>query len=163
MKVTIWSLLVLFSLIAASCHKDKGEKKICKMEECVVCDDNRFDNKDHIKDHYIDKEGNKIDWQVEKYILSPIVKDNDCGYIVSGKVKYVVNGKTAAIVDYGDGEIDGWAVKTIYHKKDGNKGMGGHCNKDKYKESTKCCKFEQKCIQETDVTSTVNIETEATH
>jgi len=208
MKVTILSLLVLFSLSMFSCEKDK-EQKICKMDECSLCSEHKFEHgqKDVIFDElgnkfftdrfnedaqgkfYTDDQGNQLycgkdvdgayytdtnnnkvyfkmgpwgDKKVEKYILSPLVKDNDCGYIVSGKIKFVVEGKTAAIVDYGDGEIDGWAVKTIYHRKGGHKGkgMGKGCGKER--EYTKCCKFEQKCVQET-ATSTVNIETETTY
>lgn len=89
---------------------------------------------------------------IEKYILSPLVTEDECGYIVKGKVKYLVNGETAAIVDYGDGEIDAWAVKTIYFKKDGRCGKGSKAGKGKGKEFTKCCKFEQKC--KTDVALT---------
>ena len=94
---------------------------------------------------------NKDKWRdknVEKYILSPLVTESECGYIVKGKIKYLVDGKTAAIVDYGDGEMDAWVVKTIYYEKEGksgSKGKGG-------KAYTKCCKFEQKCKQDTDVT-----------
>ena len=145
MRINILSILLLVACFVFSCKKDKCEKKFCKMDECVVCDDKRFDNKDKVKpDHYIDKDGNKISCNVEKYILSPIVKDSDCGYIVSGKIKYVVNGKTAGIVDYGDGEKDAWAVKTMYfrkHDKGHHKG-NKHWNKHEY---TKCCKFKQIC------------------
>lgn len=92
-----------------------------------------------------------LDWankdkEIEKYILSPLVTDNDCGYIVKGKIKYLVNGKTAAIVDYGDGKLDAWATKTIYYEKKDKYGKG------KSKEYTKCCKFEQKCKKDLPVT-----------
>lgn len=160
MRIIVFSLLALFMVTIASCCKDKEEKLICEMKNCSVCDDKRFDNKDAVKDHYIDKYSNKVELDVEKYILSPLVKDDECGYIVSGKIKYLVNGKTAAIVDYGDGEIDAWAVKTIYYSKDNDRDCDkggkdkGHYNKGKKDcdddddyEYTKCCKFKQECIK----------------
>lgn len=48
-----------------------------------------------------------------KYIYEPIVFDEDCNCIVSGKVKYLKNCKTAILLDYGNGECDNIATKTI--------------------------------------------------
>ena len=48
-----------------------------------------------------------------KYIYEPIVFDEECNCIVQGKVKYLVDCKTAALVDYGNGECDNIATKTI--------------------------------------------------
>ncbi len=115
---------------------------------------NLFFGSDANGDYYTDLNGDKIYLKgkgtyhkdVEKYILSPLIVDDECGYIVKGKIKYVVNGQTSSIVDYGDGTIDAWAVKTIYLKKDykkhGSKGWDKDCT------YTKCCKFEQKCKEE---------------
>ncbi|UTW61984.1 hypothetical protein KFE98_18540 [bacterium SCSIO 12741] len=58
----------------------------------------------------------------QKYVYEDLVFSEQCGCIVSGKVKYV-KGKTLALVDYGDGSCDNEAVKTVcyqgdcYHKK----------------------------------------------
>jgi hypothetical protein len=132
-----------------------------------LTDDNgnqMYCNKDANGHYYTNATGNNVyfkdaEWadkdkwenkNIEKYILSPLVTDDECGYIVKGKIKYLVNGETAAIVDYGDGEIDAWAVKTIYFTKEGKCGKGR--GKSKGKEFTKCCKFEQKCKNDVAVT-----------
>ena len=51
--------------------------------------------------------------------------------------------------NYGDGEIDEWAVKSVYYynkdKSHGKKGKG---------KNIKCCKFKQKCIKDTDPANT---------
>lgn len=48
-----------------------------------------------------------------KYIYEPIVFDESCNCIVSGKVKYLENCKTASLIDYGNGECDNIATRTI--------------------------------------------------
>ena len=65
------------------------------------CD--KFDLKKGCKEDYL---GTK------KYVYEPIVYSVDCDCIVSGKVKYLVDGKTSALVDYGSGSCDNWAAKT---------------------------------------------------
>lgn len=49
-----------------------------------------------------------------KVIAEPIVKIEDCDYIVSGVVEfYSINNDTwLATIDFGDGECDEWATKT---------------------------------------------------
>ena len=49
---------------------------------------------------------------LNKYVYEPIVYSDDCDCIVSGKVKYLEEGKTVALVDYGNGSCDNWASKT---------------------------------------------------
>ena len=47
-----------------------------------------------------------------KVIIEPIVKSEDCNYIVSGVVKYYDdNSHWVATVNYGDGTCDEWATK----------------------------------------------------
>jgi len=48
-----------------------------------------------------------------KYIYEPLVFDEACNCIVSGKVKYLKECQTVALVDYGNGECDNIATKTI--------------------------------------------------
>ena len=61
------------------------------------------------------------DWDKKKYkkgykkvIIEPIVKSDDCGYIVSGIIKYydMESGAWTATVDFGDGTCDDSAIKT---------------------------------------------------
>jgi hypothetical protein len=56
------------------------------------------------------KEGSKY----KKVIVKPLVKTDDCNYIVEGIIKYyeISTGEWAATIDYGDGTCDEWATKT---------------------------------------------------
>lgn len=61
----------------------------------------------------LEKDGkDKKDYK--KVIIEPIVKSDDCGYIVSGIIKYYdyKSGDWVATVDFGDGTCDDIAVKT---------------------------------------------------
>ena len=53
-----------------------------------------------------------------KYIYEPIVFDEICNCIVSGKVKYLKDCSTVLLVDYGNGTCDNIATKTVC--KEGN-------------------------------------------
>ncbi len=57
------------------------------------------------------------DGTCKKYIYEDLVYSEQCGCIVSGKVKYV-KGKTLALVDYGDGSCDDKAIKTVCYEGD---------------------------------------------
>lgn len=48
-----------------------------------------------------------------KYIYEALVFDEECDCIVAGKVKYLKDCQTAALVDYGDGTCDNIATKTL--------------------------------------------------
>ena len=60
------------------------------------------------------KWGKKDKKGYKKVIIMPIVKSDDCGYIVSGIIKYydIESGAWAATVDFGDGSCDDSALKT---------------------------------------------------
>ena len=53
-----------------------------------------------------------------KFIYDPIIIDEECNCIVAGKVKYLLNCETKALVYYGSGECDNTALKISC--KDGN-------------------------------------------
>lgn len=121
--------------------------------------------------YYVDDNGNQIyirkkellGKEIEKIVLEPLEYDEECGYIIKGKVKVLVEGKTKAIIDYGDGTVDAWAVKTMYFYKDCDKDKKGWGKGDKRKgkKFTKCCKFEQKCKKEVD--TSINTDTQINH
>lgn len=48
-----------------------------------------------------------------KVIVEPLVKTDDCTYIVQGKIKYysVESGNHVGTIDFGDGTCDKWATK----------------------------------------------------
>lgn len=55
---------------------------------------------------------NLIGDEIEKVITNPLVKIEDCDYIVSGTIEFQQNGETIAVIDYGDGECDDIATVT---------------------------------------------------
>ena len=50
---------------------------------------------------------------VHKFVYEPIVISDDCNCIVSGKVKYLKDCKTIALIDYGNGNCDNIAAKIL--------------------------------------------------
>jgi hypothetical protein len=50
----------------------------------------------------------------KKVIVEPLIKADDCNYIISGIIKYYEykSGAWAATIDFGDGTCDEWATKT---------------------------------------------------
>ena len=50
---------------------------------------------------------------VHKFVYEPIVISDDCNCIVSGKVKYLKDCKTVALIDYGNGDCDNIATKIL--------------------------------------------------
>ena len=49
----------------------------------------------------------------KKNILIPLVKIDGCDYIVEGKIEYIKTGTVVATVDFGDGQCDDIATKTV--------------------------------------------------
>lgn len=82
-------------------------------------------------DKYMDPNTNASNTKVD--IIKDLITSDDCNCIVSGMVKYRENGKTAALVDYGDGSCDNWVAITICYK--------GDCEDSK----AECYKYEQNC------------------
>ena len=50
-------------------------------------------------------------WKFDKIIVEPIVKLEDCVYIVSGIVEFYKGDAWVATIDFGDGTCDEWATK----------------------------------------------------
>ena len=121
--------LVVFS----ACKKKEFWKKDCEPKDIGIC------NGDQTKEY------NNTDYI--EYIVKPIVVSPDCNCIVQGFLKYVKNNKTVALIDYGNGECDDWAVKINC--------VDGDC----YDKLATKCKFQIECnTQEPDVE--VNLENE---
>lgn len=47
----------------------------------------------------------------KKVIVEPLVKLDDCAFVVSGIIKFYEGEKWVATIDFGDGECDEWATK----------------------------------------------------
>ncbi|MDA7837097.1 hypothetical protein N9A49_06790 [Salibacteraceae bacterium] len=65
------------------------------------------------------KQGSKY----KKVIIKPLVKTDDCDYIVAGIIKYFdyKTGAYLATIDYGNGTCDEWATKTWPAGSEGDK------------------------------------------
>ena len=55
----------------------------------------------------------------KKVIVKPLIKSEDCDYIISGVIKYfsIKTGKWVATIDFGDRTCDEWATKTTADDK----------------------------------------------
>ena len=65
------------------------------------------------KEHTYNLGGKKKSSRYKKSILIPLVKIDGCDYIVEGKIEYIKNGAVVATVDFGDGQCDNIATKTV--------------------------------------------------
>ena len=90
------ALLLTFLILFVSCSKSDNEK----------LSDDLF--KDQEADLFI-----KGDGDFEKIITKPLKKTDDCKFIVEGTIEFLKGGTTVAIIDFGDGECDNIATKTV--------------------------------------------------
>ena len=65
------------------------------------------------KKYTFDLRGKKKSSRYKRSIIKPLVKIDGCDYIVEGKIEYIKNGVVLATVDFGDGECDNIATKTV--------------------------------------------------
>ncbi len=101
----LFSLVSIFLLLSA-CEKlslDKDDEKgLCSFEFNL----NELTVGSWDKDAELNLSNSK------EYEVKELVYSDDCGCIVSGFMKYVENGKTKFLIQYGEGECDNWATKT---------------------------------------------------
>ena len=57
-------------------------------------------------------DGKDKDGKYDKIIVEPLIKPEDCQYIVSGVIQFLKDGVVVATIDFGDGVCDEWATKT---------------------------------------------------
>ena len=57
--------------------------------------------------------GKKKSSRYKRNIIKPLVKIDGCDYIVEGKIEHIKDGSVVATVDFGDGECDNIATKTV--------------------------------------------------
>ncbi|MDX2361491.1 MAG: hypothetical protein QNK23_11845 [Crocinitomicaceae bacterium] len=111
-------LLLISTLLVgalASCMK-KGEKNefkwACSEATCEECISDIYENPYTVPS------------DVEVYYVEPLVYDAKCGCITGGWVKYLKNGKTVAMVKYGEGECDRQGIKVMCVDGDCDLGTG---------------------------------------
>ena len=83
------------------------------LTSCFKDDSRKMDDLDYLimnqkADIEIKGEG-----KYEKVLINPIVTNDDCVFIVSGTIGYYLDDNLVAIIDYGNGECDNLATKTI--------------------------------------------------
>lgn len=95
------SIALVLALIFTACTKDGAKSD---------------ENIDDIYKSAAGAEGDillKGDGEWEKVITKPLVTLDDCDYIVEGTIEYFLDGELVATIDYGDGECDDIATKTV--------------------------------------------------
>ena len=103
--------------------------EICTLDESIVT----VDGQEKI-------DALEADANYTKYVLENLIEDIDCGYYISGKVKYD-NEKEVVLVDYD--QTGTWVLMTTYTNTDKDSK-----NKKDYEEII-CHKFEQACNSNT--------------
>ena len=95
--IPILSMIVLgFMIMLSSCKKDDSADKSDDMFKGLSPDLEFLGDGDY-----------------EKIITKPLVKLEDCKYIVEGTIEFHKGDKLLAIIDYGNGNCDNHATKTI--------------------------------------------------
>ena len=89
-------LLLGFMIIFTSCKKDDSADKLNDMFKDLPPDLEFLGDGDYVK-----------------IISKPLIKLEDCVYIVEGTIEFHKGNKVLAIIDYGDGICDNIATKTI--------------------------------------------------
>lgn len=102
MKSTV-KVLVLFAISLAfmfsACNKENTSSKDDDMLKSAITEKADLDLKG--------------DGNFEKIITKPLVKIEDCKYIVEGTIEFQKGGEVIAIIDFGDGTCDDIATKTV--------------------------------------------------
>jgi hypothetical protein len=102
--------LILFSLLVflfGCSSSDLSEKEEKASEE-------NFDLSAAEVDYInISSSNNSSKKNYTKNILIPLERIDGCDYVVKGKIEYVKDGAVVATVDFGDGECDDIATKTV--------------------------------------------------
>ncbi len=128
MKKNFLLAVAALLLLTTACKKDDlfGDKEKLDFNlNCTACISTEFDDPYNYAP------------DLTQYILEPIERDATCGHITSGYVKYLRDGRTVALVNYGHGENNAWAVKKLYSYT--NNGSG------KNEKQITDCKFKQSC------------------
>jgi len=93
----IFVIVVIVSLLTIACSKSVEPKS------------------NHSENYGNQRENVKIPEkeEYEKIVVNPIVFENNWKYPVSGTIEYWQNSNLVAIIDYGNGELDSIATKTV--------------------------------------------------
>ena len=101
MKKQLTSLTILFlsmlAIFSACNKKNYSDKDSLNKEIEYQQEDLRFEG----------------DGDYDKVIVNPIVKRDDCKFIVAGTIEYRKGDQVIAVVDFGDGTCDNLATKTV--------------------------------------------------
>lgn len=92
--ITVFALSIV--MLFTACEKNDYEKSIE--------DDFKYEEADLLL---------KGDGDFEKVVTNPLVKLEDCKYIVAGTIEFRKDGEAVAVIDFGDGTCDNIATKTV--------------------------------------------------
>jgi len=109
---------ISFAYIVSSCSKENASSNEDDMLKSALFEE---------ADLMLKGEGD-----FEKVIINPLVKIEGCDFIVEGTIEFQKDGEVIVIIDFGDGECDNIATKTVdgvttefeLDKKDGKYGKG---------------------------------------
>ncbi len=92
---------------------DNGDKELYLKDGKGDWDkDGECDDKEDWSDKDKEDWKDKGDWEYEKVVVEPLVKADDCDYIVAGTIEFFKGDEWVATIDYGDGTCDDLATKT---------------------------------------------------
>ena len=106
------------------------------------CDDIATKTVDR-KKYTFNLRGKKKSSRYKRNIIKPLVKIDGCDYIVEGKIEYIKDGAVVATVDFGDGQCDNIATKTV-DGVDHEFKLDKKCKKPKKGKKPKKCKKPKK-------------------
>ena len=106
MKILIACLILGLGPMPMKGCADSEWTRVYDPDSLELCTSSEYEDHDSVGDDHA------------KYTAFPIETSDECGCIVAGMYKYVLleDGElkqTMALVDFGYGECDGWAVKTL--------------------------------------------------
>lgn len=105
------NLLIGILIGLNACHYVEKNDNVAQKEE--VTEELKMEKEEAISD--VVEVTEKKKYYTEK-VLEPLVRIDGCDYPVSGVVQYIKDGRVVALLDYGNGECDDIAMKTVGYK-----------------------------------------------
>jgi len=101
-KISIATISILIFLFIISCGKNEDKDKTTSTKDV-----NYYNSENYLTLKTSD---------YKKNITIPLEKKEGCDYPVKGRIEYIKENKTLAVIDYGNGKCDDIATKTINDK-----------------------------------------------
>lgn len=85
----------------------------CKKDELDIFAGEGIEKSSNLELATLILKSDETNGQFEKVIVNPLVKLDNCKFIVSGTIEYRKNGLVIAVIDFGNGTCDNIATKTV--------------------------------------------------